>query len=196
MKGWKHAQRKACAEMGLPHPLAASRPGEALRTLRFLPGPHGPAAGCRLEDEAQRTLYEAVRVKRAPFRDMTFEFRDTAAGSSLPHLVSRTFVRKVRAGSRSGNEGDAGFVNRSGFYWDGTEVWDFLRTQGIRIRTAIDGETVTYGIFRDGMKIAEVQTAPLRGRKEYAVRTRDGNMEALFLILFSMFRTESVIYDL
>lgn len=211
------AQRKERQKMGPPADLPASRPGERTRTLHFISGIGSGKGGCRLEDEEGRPVYEAVMTKRSLTADCTFEFIDSASGRSGTHLVSRTETRKVSyGGGFSEAFGGTEFVMRSTFSYDGTDVWDHLHGQGVRIRTEIDGRRITYRITRNGAEIGTAETVRLRDRKEdlrkteeekadpdarkrgtpaFLVRTREEAPDALFLALFAIQRTDAVIYE-
>ena len=179
---------------------APSEKGEE-RKLYFLTDLGTPKYGHRLEDKNRRVLYEAKMTKFSPLSDFKFEFIDHEHNKTTPHLVGHT------------EETDWNSLlidNNYTFTFDGKDIWKQLRALGVKIDSRFGGGEskgvlATYNISVNGDELAFVEMTsqypheddaeqhkvagkvPVQGF--YRVRTREKNLDLLFVILVAMARS-------
>ena len=181
----------------------ASRPGAAERSLYFLTDTGTVKGTCHIEDKNRRILYEARCNKFSPLAETEYEFVDHVLGTRRTHLVGGTAT----------TSSDGLFVsdNHSTFNLDGADIWKLLHNNGISIRTGLNGIKWNYSIARDGVEIAKVITTSRYVHEEdeeahkllskvpvagfFRIRTREENLDAIFMTLFAIGRTDMMIYN-
>lgn len=156
--------------------------------------------GYSLEDKFRHKMMDAKMLKHAIFSQCEFEFTDHDKKKSAKHLVGQTEVTSF----------DFGFfetVVRSTFSFDGKDVWKMLKELGVSVtiaRTAADD--VRFTVFYGAEKVALIRRTSVFVHEEDEVRhshrkhflaqgfyrliTREEDLDLLFLIMFTLARTE------
>lgn len=181
----------------------ASRPGAAERSLYFLTDTGTVKGSCHIEDENRSVLYEALCSRFSPLAESEYEFVDHVLGTRRSHLVGGT--------ATTSSDGLFVLDKHSTFNLDGVDIWKQLHNNGISIRTGLNGIKWSYSISRDGMEIAQVTGAsqyvheedeaahPLASKLPapgfFRIRTREENLDAIFMTLFAIGRTDMMIYN-
>ena len=180
----------------------ASRPGLAERSLYFVTDTGTVKGTCHIEDENRRVLYEAVCNKFSALGETEYQFVDHVLGRSAVHLAGAT--------TTSRSNGLFVIDNHSTFNFDGIDIWKLLHNNGIEIRTGLNGIKWNYTLFRDGVELAQVVTTSIYVHEEdeeahsiasklptpgfFRIRTREENLDAIFLTLFAIGRTDMMLY--
>lgn len=173
------------------------------RKLYFLTDLGTAKYGHRIEDEAKHVLYEAKMTKFTAVTPYGFDFIDHEHGRVSPHLI----------GHEESSEWDTPlFDNHYTFTYDGEDVWNHLKRNGIHVESSLNGPRngsvvgTNYRIYRDGQEIAYVESSgknvheedavqqgvfekllPMRGF--YRIQTRETNLELLFVVLLAFARS-------
>ena len=179
-----------------------SQPGARERRLYFVTDQGTFKGGCHIEDENRKLLYEAVCRKFSALADSEYEFVDHVLGRKATHLAGKT--------ATTSSNGFFVIDNHSTFDLDGTDVWKLLHNNGIGIKTGMNGLRFTYTISRDDVEIAYAENvgryvheedeaahgllakAPAPGH--FRISTREENLDAIFLTLFAIGRTDMMLY--
>ena len=168
------------------------------RELFFLTDLGTAKGGCRIEDEAGNVVYEARNVKFSLVADSKFEFIDHALGRTAEHLVGKTATTSSSA--------IWALDDHSTFTVDGKDVWKLLHENGIRIETGIKGLKWAYNIYRGSDLIAFAVMTGKNARAEkgalskipvpgfFRITTSEENLDAIFLALFAIGRTDMNFY--
>jgi hypothetical protein len=181
----------------------APRRGAAERKLYFLTDLGTAKGGCHIEDAARRNVYEAVCTKFSLVVDSTFTFIDHALGHSQTHMIGKV----------ADTESDAFYAldKHSTFDVDGNDVWKLLHNNGITIKSGLNGLRPCYRILRSGEEIAYVELTGRYPHEEdeekhkiaklalangfYRIRTNEENLDAIFLTVFAISKTDMMIYQ-
>lgn len=180
----------------------ASRRGPVERRLYFVTDTGTIKGGCHIEDENRRILYEAVCTKFSALSETEYRFVDHVLGSAAVHLAGKT--------ATTSSNGLFVIDNHSTFAFDGVDIWKLLHNNGISIRTGMNGLRFTYGIDRDGAEIAFAENVGKYVHEEdeeahgvlaktpapgfFRIRTNEENLDAVFLTLFAIGRTDMMLY--
>ena len=180
---------------------APSAPGPE-RELYFLTDLGTPKYGHRIEDRDRRVLYEAKMTKFTLTTPFGFDFIDHVLGRTTPHLV----------GHEESSEWDSILLdNHHTFTFDGEFIWKHLKRNGITVDSSLDPRNplkVKYRIFRDNVRIAEVESSSKYVHEEdaeahgsvvnaipapgfYRIFTTETNLDLLFVTLLAFARTEA-----
>lgn len=176
-----------------------SRTGTEVRTLYFLTDLGTAKGTCHIEDEDHNILYEAKSVHFSLIADSEMEFIDHTLNRSTHHLIGKTATSST----------DAPWIldNHSTFTLDGKDIWKTLHKNGIRIETDLNGIKWEYTIFRDEKEIARAVATNKNVHEDkgilskvpfpgfFRIETYEENLDAVFLTLFSVGRTDMVIYE-
>ena len=92
---------------------------------------------------------------------------------------------------------------RSYFKYDGVKIWDFLHDKGIRINSKLsDGKLgMTYNITCEGKDLATIATSSPKGKSfittdvYYDVTCEEKDLDLVFLVAFSIAKTEQTFYN-
>ena len=198
------AQKRELEEEKPAGPLfGAPQRGAAERKLYFLTDQGTAKGGCHIEDENRNVVYEAVCTKFSLVADSQFQFIDHVLDRRTTHLVGKTAT----------STSDSIFVldSHSTFDLDGKDIWKLLHANGIRIETGLDGLKWGYTIYRDEIEIARVVSCNRLVHEEdaeakgvlakipfpgfFRIRTSDENLDAVFLTVFAIGRTDMMIYN-
>ena len=194
----KKASVKKIKEINGEFTFAPSVKGEE-RALYFLTDLGTAKAGHHLEDKDRRVVYEAKMTKFSPLSAFEFDFIDHENNKTTPHLIGHT------------EEMDWNSIlidNNYTFTFDGKDVWKQLRSLGVTIDSRIgggEGVMPAYTIRRDGEELAYAESTSRYVHEEdaeahkvagkmpvqgfYRVRTREQNLDLLFVILVAMARS-------
>ncbi len=201
LKNRKQREDLASRETG---PLfRAPRKGEEERRLYFLTD-QGTAKGtCHIEDAERTVLYEAVCTKFNVIGDSKYEFVDHVLDRRTAHLIGKTATTESSA--------VWALDKHSTFDLDGRDIWKTLHENGVTIQTGLDGLKWAYTIFRDGEEIATAvntnklvheEDAEARGALAkvpfpgfFRIRTREENLDVIFLTLMAIGRTDMMFYN-
>lgn len=186
---------KKLKDMNVDFTFAPSVKGEE-RALYFLTDLGTVKAGHHLEDRSRRVLYEAKMTKFSPFSAFEFSFIDHENNRTTPHLIGHT------------EEMDWNSIlidNNYTFTFDGKDVWKQLRDYGITINSRLVGVMPAYTICLNGEELAYAESTSQYVHEEdeaehkiagkmpvqgfYRVRTREKNLDLLFVILVAMARS-------
>ena len=179
-----------------------ARPTGTEKKLYFLTDLGTPKGTAHIEDENRKVVYEALCSKFSLVADSEYGYVDQRDGRHKTHLIGKTAT----------STSDAFWVldNHSTFTVDGKDIWKVLHENGIRIETDMEKLRWHYRIFRDEVLIAEaVNTNKLVHEEDaevkkvlsavpfpgfYRIRAYDDNLDAVFLVLFAIGRTDMMIY--
>ena len=177
---------------------APSAKGEE-RTLYFLTDLGTVKVGHHLEDKNRKVIYEAKMTKFSPLSAFDFDFIDHENNKTVHHLL----------GHAEETDWNSLLIdNNYSFTFDGKDVWKQLRSIGVKIDSRFGqakGVMPSYTISRDGEELAYAENTsqyvheedeqahkvssniPLQGF--YRVRTKEKNLDLLFVILVAMARS-------
>ena len=179
-----------------------ARPIDTEKKLYFLTDLGTPKGTAHIEDENRKVVYEALCNKFSLVADSEYDFVDQRDGRRKTHLIGKTAT----------SSSNAFWVldNHSTFTVDGKDVWEILHENGIRIETGMEKLKWHYNIYRNDVLIAEaVNTNKLVHEEDaenkgmlaavpfpgfYRIRAFDDNLDAIFLVLFAIGRTDMMIY--
>ena len=176
-----------------------SRTGTEVRTLYFLTDLGTAKGTCHIEDKDNNILYEAKSIHFSLIADSEMEFTDHTLNRSTRHLIGKTVT----------SSSDAPWVldNHSTFTLDGKDIWKTLHENGIRIETGLGGIKWEYIIFRDEKEIARAVSTNKNVHEDkgilskvpfpgfFRIETCEENLDAVFLTLFAVGRTDMMIYE-
>ena len=181
---------------------SAPRTGAVDRKLYFVTDTGTVKGSCHIEDENRKVLYEAVCTKFSLSSEVEYQFVDHVLGRSVTHLAGKTVT--------SSSNGLFVLDNHSTFNFDGVDIWKLLHENGVSIRTGSRGLHFTYNISRGGAEIAVAESCSSYVHEEdeeahkvlskvpaagyYRIRTREENLDAIFLTLFAIGRTDMMIF--
>ena len=189
-------------EQGEAQPLfAPSRQLADEREVYFLTDMGTAKGTCHIEDQGRDVLYEALCDKFSLMGDSLYTFVDREHGREKQYSVGKTLTQS--------SNGMLALDNHSSFLLDGKDVWKTLHRNGIRIQTGLDGLKWAYTIYRDDAEIARVVNTSKKVHEEdeggmlskvpapgfFRVWTREKNLDAVFLTLFAIGRTDMALYD-
>ncbi|MBQ2309227.1 MAG: hypothetical protein II186_01095 [Erysipelotrichales bacterium] len=176
---------------------------EEEKELYFLTDLGTPKGGCHIEDANREILYEAKCTNFSLVADSEYDFIDHVYPRTVKHLAGKT----VTTTSSFFLAIDA----HSTFTVDGLDVWKLLHENGIEISTGLRGIRPVYTIYRDGVKIAEAESSGYKVHEEdqknfldklptaaagfYKIYAHDDNLDAIFLTLFAIGRTDMFLYE-
>ncbi|MBQ4383134.1 MAG: DUF3592 domain-containing protein [Firmicutes bacterium] len=181
----------------------APQPGLEERKLYFVTDLGTAKGTCHIEDANRTVLYEAVSTKFSLIADSEMEFVDHMLGRRTAHMVGKTVT--------SSSNGFFVLDNHSTFDFDGRDIWKQLHENGIRIATGLNGLKWAYTIYRDDVEIAQaINTNKLVHEEDaeakgiiakvpfpgfFRITTKEQNLDAIFLTLFAIGRTDMMFYD-
>ncbi len=172
------------------------------RELYFLTDRGTAKYGHRIEDKDRKVLYEAKVTKFTLTQATGFDFIDHVEGTTTPHLVGH---------SEASENNSLLLDNYYSFTFDGEDVWDHLRKNGISMQTDLTSKGLlwpVYHIFRDNVEVARAETTGMYPHEEdeaehkvagkiatrgyYRIYTDEVHLDLLFVALLALARTESL----
>ena len=151
-----------------------------------------------LEDENGKTVYEGKMTKFSLFGASPFEFVNHITNKTEEHKVGKTVTVE---------QGGGGLISalskKSYFKYDGKKIWDYLHDLGIRIDTGISGNKIgmKYEVTLKGEHLADIANSSPKGKSiittelYYDVVCEEKDLDLVFLVAFSIARTEQTFYN-
>ena len=151
-----------------------------------------------LEDENGNTVYEGKMTKFSLLGASPFEFVNHVTGKTEEHKVGKTITVE---------QGNGGLISmlskRSFFKYDGQKIWDYLHDQGIRIESGISGQKLgmSYDVTFKGAPLCTIANSSPKGKSifttdlYYDVTCEEADLDLVFLVAFSIAKTEQTIYS-
>lgn len=151
-----------------------------------------------LEDENGETVYEGKMTKFSLFGASPFEFINHLSNKTEVHKVGKTITVE-----QGGNDLISFLSKRSYFKYDDKKIWDYLHELGIRIDSKPSASKIgmTYVISFEGKEIATIKTSSPAGKSlittdmYYDVTCEEKDLDLVFLVAFSIARTEQTFYN-
>lgn len=151
-----------------------------------------------LEDDNGNLVYEGKMVKFSLFGSSPFEFKNYVTGLTEEHKVGKTVTVE-----QGGNDLMSFLSKRSYFKYDGEKIWDYLHNKGVRIDSTPSSNKIgmTYKISFEGKDIATIASSSPKGKSlittdlYYDVTCEDKDLDLVFLVAFSIAKTEQTFYD-
>lgn len=166
------------------------------RALYFLTDLRTAKVGHHLEDKNRKVIYEAKMTKFSLMSAFKFDFIDHENNKTTPHLIGHA------------EESDWNSLildNNYTFTFDGKDVWKQLRKLGVTINSRMNGIMPSYTICLNGSELAFAESTSRYVHEEdeaehkiaskmpvqgfYRVRTKEKNLDLLFVILVAMARS-------
>jgi hypothetical protein len=151
--------------------------------------------GFTLVDENDHLVYEGRMTKFTLFRAAPYNFTNYVTNKIEEHKIGKTVTSE-----ESGLTGM--FSTSSYFKYDGEKIWDYLHDKGIRISSTVSSNKIgmTYEISLEGKKIATIASSTPKGKsiittdKYYDVTCEEKNLDLVFLVGFSIAKTNQTFY--
>lgn len=149
-----------------------------------------------LEDENGNTVYEGKMLKFTLLGAAPFAFVNHITGKTEEHKVGKTVTVEQGGGLLSA------LSKRSYFKYDGQKIWDYLHDQGIRIESGISGTKLgmNYDVTFKGAPLCTIANSSPKGKSifttdlYYDVICEEADLDLVFLVAFSIAKTEQTIY--
>ena len=150
-----------------------------------------------LEDENGNIVYEGKMTKFSLLGASPFEFINHHTGKMEEHKVGKTVTVE-------NNNGLLGFFSkRSWFKYDNKKIWDYLHELGVRIDSKLSSEKIgmTYDVTFEGKPLATISSSSPNGKSfitfelYYDVICEEKDLDLVFLIAFSIAKTEQAFYN-
>ena len=151
-----------------------------------------------LEDENGNTVYEGKMTRFSLLGASPFEFVNHITNRTEEHAVGKTVTVE---------QGNGGLISmlskRSYFKYDGQKIWDYLHDQGIRIESGISGKKLgmSYDVTFKGAPLCTIANSSPKGKSifttdlYYDVTCEEADLDLVFLVAFSIAKTEQTIYN-
>ena len=151
-----------------------------------------------LEDENGNIVYEGKMTKFSLFGASPFELVNHITNKIEEHKIGKTTT--VEEG---GNDLISVMSKKSYFKYDGKKIWDYLHDLGIRIdsKPSSDKLGMTYEISFEGKPLATIASSSPKGKSiittdmYYDVFCEEQDLDLVFLVAFSIAKTEQIIYN-
>lgn len=152
--------------------------------------------GFILEDENGTEVYHAQMTKFHLFTSSPYEFISNITGLHEEHKIGKTVTIEESGPTDF-------FSTKSSFKYDGERIWDYLHKKGIRINSNLSNNKIgmTYEVSLEGKKIATISSSSPKGKsiittdKYYDVVCDPKSLDIVFLVAFSIAKTDQVFYD-
>lgn len=151
-----------------------------------------------LEDETGKIVYEGKMTKFSLFGSSPFEMINHITNKTEEHKIGKTITIE-----QGGNDLISFMSKRSYFKYDDKKIWDYLHDLGIRIDSKISENKLgmTYDVSFEGKNIATILTSSPKGKSiittdlYYDVMCEEKNLDLVFLVAFSIAKTEQTFYN-
>jgi hypothetical protein len=151
-----------------------------------------------LEDETGNIAYEAKMTKFSLFGASPYEFYNHLTNKQEEHKVGKTITIE-----QGGNDLISFMSKRSYFKYDDKKIWDYLHDLGVRIDSKLSANKIgmTYVVSFEGKEIGTIATSSPKGKSlittdmYYDVTCDDKDLDLVFLVAFSIAKTEQTVYD-
>ena len=151
-----------------------------------------------LEDENEKIVYEGKMTKFKLFGASPFELTNHITNKTEEHKIGKTVTVE-----QGGNDLISFMSKRSYFKYDDKKIWDYLHDLGIRIDSTLSGDKVgmTYNVSFEGKPLATIATSSPKGKSllttdlYYDITCEEKDLDLVFLVAFSIAKTEQTFYD-
>lgn len=151
-----------------------------------------------LENEEGKTVYEGKMIKFKLFGAAPYEFINHITNKTETHNIGKTVTVEENR-----NDIVDLLSKKSYFKYDGKKIWDYLHDEGFRVDSKLsDGKLgMTYDVSLKGNHIATIKTSTPKGKSlittdmYYDVICEEENLDLVFLVAFSIAKTEQVFYN-
>ena len=151
-----------------------------------------------LDDENGNTIYEGKMTKFSLFGKSPYEFTNFKTNKVEEHVIGKTITI-----GQGGNDIISFMSTRSFFKFDGQNIWNYLHDLGVRINSNPSASKIgmTYEVSFEGNNIATIATSTPKGKSLittdifYDVTCEEKDLDIVFLVAFSIARTEQTFYD-
>ena len=152
--------------------------------------------GFTLHDENDNLVYEGKMIKFSLFGAAPYEFKNYITNKTEQHKIGKTITIEESGMLEI-------FSTSSYFKYDGEKIWNYLHDKGIRINSSISGDKIgmTYEVSFEGNRIATISTSSPKGKsiittdKFYDVTCEEKDLDLVFLVAFSIAKTEQLFYN-
>ena len=152
--------------------------------------------GFTLVNEEEKVVYECQMLKFKLFGASPFHFTNHLTNKREEHTVSKTVTMSESGIAEM-------FSTKSSFKYDGKNIWDYLHELGIRINSSASSAKLgmTYEVSFKGNHIATIASTTPKGKSiittgsYYDVICDENNLDLVFLVAFSIAKTEQVFYN-
>ena len=151
-----------------------------------------------LEDENNNVVYEAKMLKFSLLGASPYEFKNHITNKTEEHKIGKTIT------TEEGGDGLVSLLSKKSYFkYDGKKIWDYLHDLGIRVDSKMSGNKLgmTYNISFEGKDIATIATSSPKGKSfittdlYYDVECEEKDLDLVFLVAFSIAKTEQTIYN-
>lgn len=151
-----------------------------------------------LEDENGSLVYEGKMTKFSLLGASPYEFVNHITGKTEEHKIGKTITAE---------QGGGGIISAlskaSWFKLDGKKIWDHLHELGIRINTGVQSSKLgmSYDVTLKGQHLATIANSSPKGKSLlttdlfYDVFCEEKDLDLVFLVAFSIAKTEQVFYN-
>ena len=152
------------------------------RIYHFRPEKKVLKQGFFMEDEEGNIVYEAKVLKSSLLGPATFEFVNHVSGGAVQHTVGKTVTTSTESVLMPGM-----FKVKSGFKFDGVNIWKYLHENGVAIESQIAGLGMEYCVLAGGEEIACITGM---NRVAFDVAAPENKLDTAFLVAFAIASTE------
>ena len=171
------------------------------REVYFLTDTGTMKYGHRIENRGRKVLYEAKVTQYSMAAASHFDFIDHEHGATTQHLVS---------GTEDTENNSILFDNHYTFDFDGEDIWQHLRRNGVSVETERQEGTVwpRFRVSRDGEEIAVLESTSQYVHEEdeeqhkvmgkiavpgyYRIWTREENLDVVFITAMAFGRSRAL----
>lgn len=152
--------------------------------------------GFTLVDENDTLVYEGKMTKFSLFTASPYQFTNHITNKIEEYKIGKT-VTTEESGSLNI------FSTSSYFKFNGENIWNYLHDKGVRISSTLSGNKIgmTYEVSLEGNQIATIASSSPKGKsiittdKFYDVTCEEKDLDLVFLVAFSIAKTEQVFYN-
>ena len=152
--------------------------------------------GFTLVDENDTLVYEGKMIKFSLFGAAPYEFINHVTNKTEEHKIGKTITME--------ESGVAGFFSTASYFkYDGEKIWNYLHDKGVRINSTLSGSKIgmTYEVSFEGKPVAIIATSSPKGKsivtmdKYYDVTCEEKDLDLVFLVAFSIAKTNQTFYN-
>ena len=159
--------------------------------------------GFILYDENEQEVYKTQMTKFKLFGASPFEFKNLVTGKTEEHSVSKVLTVSEKFGNDIAGAMLEMMSTKSGFKYDGEKIFNYLHDKGIRIDSHVNTGKIgmKYDITFEGKPLATIANSSPSGKsiltvdRYYDVECEEKDLDLVFLVAFSIARTEQVFYN-
>ena len=152
--------------------------------------------GFTLVDENDALVYEGKMAK--------FSLLGASPYTFINHITNKTEEHKIGKTITMEESGSATMFSTSSYFkYDGKKIWDYLHELGVRIDSKLSSEKIgmTYDVTFEGKPLATISSSSPNGKSfitfelYYDVICEEKDLDLVFLIAFSIAKTEQAFYN-